>query len=167
MSCMGRLGCGVISDYMQRQHKVPRVAFFVGGSLASCGGMLLLALAHGSQFRLTVATILTGLSFGSMNTLLPACLADNFGMRHFAENMALVAAAAATLASYLFASVLFAAFYDEARQAQGGSGRQCEGAACVQKTALVCAVGSLVAALLGGWLVHRSPLRRTRPGSRT
>ena len=87
-------------------------------------------------------------------------------MAHFAENMALMAAAAATLASYLFASVLFATFYDEAREATtagggngGGSERECVGTACVRKIALVCGAGSLVAALLGAWLVQRSPLQ--------
>ena len=168
MSCMGRLSVGVLSEHAQRHHRVPRVAFFVVGSVISCGGMSLLALADGSPFRLTAATIFTGLSFGSMNTLLPACLADSFGMAHFAENMALMAAAAAPLASYLFASVLFATFYDEAsREATtaagggngGGSERECVGTACVRKIALVCGAGSLVAALLGAWLVQRSPLQ--------
>ena len=53
-----------------------------------------------------------------MNTQCPLIVSELFGMRHFAENFALVAMVSATGSSFVFATALFGTIYDYAAEAQ-------------------------------------------------
>ena len=177
-SCLGRIFTGVASDYLLRVHNMPRTFFFLFGSVAMGASMLLLAV--GTPFFLRGATIGAGFAFGSVNTQCPLMVADLFGMEHFAENHALVAMSAATLSSYVFATLLFAMFYDRTAAVQAqtaaaftlelelepgeGAGvilNDCSGVQCVREAALWSAVCCAVAVVLSLVLVRRHTTHRT------
>jgi hypothetical protein len=98
-----------------------------------------------------------------MNTLCPLIVSELFGMRFFSENFALVAMVSATGSSFVFATALFGTLYDHEVQAAniasassaGGKGRECFGAVCVRRAALVGAGCCAAAAVLSLALLQR------------
>ena len=100
-----------------------------------------------------------------MNTQCPLIVSELFGMRFFAENFALVAMVSATGSSFVFATALFGTLYDYAAEAQAtDSGqvlsadetlRECFGAVCVRRAALVSAGCCMVAVMLSLMLTIR------------
>ena len=83
-----------------------------------------------------------------------------------------VACLSATTSSFVFATLMFAAFYDAAAGAEvaglpaeeegGGSRRECFGSGCVVGVGLTCAACCAATALLSVVLIRRSRRRADR-----
>ncbi|RUS35021.1 major facilitator superfamily domain-containing protein [Jimgerdemannia flammicorona] len=141
MSCTGRVGAGVVSDFLKHRH-ISRLWSYLAFGAVMFVGQCLGAVFVDRVERLPWLTVLVGLAYGGVFSVAPTITAEFWGTRRFASNWGWVSWAPAF--GGLVCNLAFGAFYDEEgrRQRSSGGFSGCHGATCFRNPFIftTCAV---------------------------
>ncbi|KAI4331187.1 hypothetical protein MLD38_029397 [Melastoma candidum] len=144
---LGRLGAGVISEYLVRWKAIPRTILMTAAQLVMIAGFLL--FASGLNGTVYAGTALLGVCFGvQFSTMIPTA-SELFGLRHFGIIFNFLQLGN-PIGAFLFSGLLAGYVYDGEAAKQGGT--SCVGVVCYKLTfqvlAGVCGLGTLLSIIL-------------------
>ncbi|KAK7380583.1 hypothetical protein VNO78_33097 [Psophocarpus tetragonolobus] len=159
---LGKIGQGVVSEYIITKYKVPRPFMLTSLLLLSCVGHLLIAL--NVPYGLYVASVVIGFCFGANWPLLHSIISELFGLKHY-STLYNVGVLASPIGSYLFNVRVAGYLYDrEAKRQMEAMGQKiipgeelkCNGDECYKLTFIIMTAACLFGALLSLILVFRT-----------
>lgn len=144
---VGRLGGGVVSEYLVRRKAIPRTIWMTFTQILMIITYLIFASAYDGT--LYVATALLGVCYGAQFSTMVPTASELFGLKHFGIIFNFLSLGN-PLGAYLFSGLLAGYLYDieTAKQHQAS----CVGPSCFRVTFLVlagvCSMGSILSIIL-------------------